>query len=352
MVQWDFIVNPFTVTVTLAAKSQQLTLQGTLQQGRVLNPITISQSSTVPTTGYGHQDARNATGFITFYNGQSTQQFVPAGTILTSASGVEVVTDADASMPAADLTANPPVIGQTTVSAHAVHAGSTGNIQAYDINTPCCSSVVAKNVNGFTGGQDERDFQTVAKSDITTTAAPLKVTLAQSAQGALQGQLKTNEALVTPSCATTTTGDHQPGEEAVQVKVTVSETCSAVAYDQASLQTKVTALLTQQAAKQLGTGYSLLDTVQVSVKQATVNHTPPLVFLSFHAQGTWVYALSQAEQGHIKQLIAGKTKQAALHILQSLPGIERVSLQSSGFGDDTRIPKNLSAIHLMIFYSI
>jgi hypothetical protein len=71
--------------------------------------------------------------------------------------------------------------------------------------------------------------------------------------------------------------------------------------------------------------------------------------LSFSCVSTWVYALSSAEQKYMKKLIAGKTKEQALQLLHGLPGIERVSLQSSGFGDDTRIPKDISHIHLLIF---
>jgi hypothetical protein len=48
-------------------------------------------------------------------------------------------------------------------------------------------------------------------------------------------------------------------------------------------------------------------------------------------------------------LLAGKPKDKALELLASLPGIERVSIQSSGFGDDTRIPKEGAHIHLLIF---
>src|SRR2546423_15308488 len=139
--------------------------------GRLLNPITLSQSATAGTTGKGHQDSTKATGTITVYNGQFTSQTIQAGTILTGADGVQIITDQDAPIPAA----NPPIFGQVTVSAHAVQAGSKGNIPAYDINSACCfASVLAKNPDNFTGGQDERNFPTVAKADIASTATPLK----------------------------------------------------------------------------------------------------------------------------------------------------------------------------------
>ena len=353
-VQLYFMLNPYTVTVTLYTRSQQVSLTGTLQLGRVISPLTLSQSQTVPATGRGHQDARSATGFITFYNGQSNQVTIPAGTLLTSASGMQIVTTQDATIPAADLTANPPVFGQTTVPAQAVSKGSNGNIPAYDMNETCCApSVVAKNLTSFSGGQDERDFQTVEPSDITNTAASIKTTLDQSMQDTLTGQLKSGEALVSPHCTPTTTADHQAGAEATQVKVTVSETCSAIAYNSQELTSNVTQLLTAQATKKFGTGYSMLDTPQVNITQAESNHTAPfLVFLTFHAQSTWVYALTSQDQQLLKKLIAGKTTAKALQLLTRLPDIERMSLESSGFGDSSRIPKAISSIHLALYYGL
>src|SRR5260370_30983165 len=125
----------------------------------------------------------------------------------------------------------PPVFGKVTVSAHVTTTGAQGNIAAYDINQTCCAtSILVKNTAPFSGGQDARDFQTVTKQDIANAAASLKTTLAQSMQGALTGQVKTGEALITPPCTPKARPDHQIGDEATQIKVTLSETCSGVAY--------------------------------------------------------------------------------------------------------------------------
>lgn len=345
--QLYLIINPYTVTVSLLAKSQQVTLTGTLNLGRALNPITLSQSSTANTTGKGHQDARSAVGYITFYNGQLQSVFVPAGTILTGSSGVQIVIDQDANISAA----NPPTWGITTVPAHAVSKGSRGNISAYDINQGCCNGVKAVNQASFSGGQDERNFQSVAKSDIESAAAPLKSDLAASLQGALEGQLKQGEELQSLPCNPSVTSDHAVGQEATEVKVTMSETCSGIAYNNQELTNKVTQLLTGQAVKKLGSGYSMLESPQVSIIQAAVSHIPPTVSLSFQAQSAWVYAVSESEQKHIKNIIAGKSKDEAISLLASLPGIESVSMQSSGVGDDTMMPKHIANIRLAIIYA-
>src|SRR5260370_3077683 len=152
--QLYIIIHPPTTTIVLMLKSQTVSLSDSIRTGRVIPPITLSQSQSAPTTGRGHQDARAAQGTLTFYNGQPAQQFVPAGTQLTGADGVLIATSQDATIPEANLTANPPIFGQTTIPAKAVSVGDGSNKQAYDINETCCAtSVVAKNTSSFYGGQ-------------------------------------------------------------------------------------------------------------------------------------------------------------------------------------------------------
>jgi hypothetical protein len=340
------ILNPPIATVTIIPKSQTVTLSSTLQLGRVLPPLTISQSQTVPTTGKRHQDAKAATGTVTFYNGQQTSQTIAQGTVFTGSDGVTIETTQRATIPPGN-----PSIGYATVTitAQAVQAGSTGNIQAGDVNTPIATAVFVKNTH-FTGGQDERDFSTVSTQDIHKISTPLKTSLTQSMQGALQGQLKPDEQLFILPCSPTVISDHPIGQEATQVKVTVSQTCSAVAFNPQALEERVTALLSTQALQKLGAGYSLLGQVQVNIKQATVTNNPKtLVFLSFSVSGTLVYAIENSEQQHIKSVLAGKTKQEASRLLSSLTGVTRASIRFDGFADDTRLPKNSSYIHILLF---
>jgi len=330
--------------ITLILKSQEVSATTTLQTGRILAPLTLSQSASVPATGRGHQDPKQATGTITFYNGLFTAQTVSAGTILTGTSGVQIVTDQDAFIPAA----NPPTWGIATVSAHADSAGSNGNIAAYDINQQCCATAIkAVNTASFSGGQDERNFSFVTKTDIENAAILLKAAVSQSVTAALQTQLKDNEQLQSLPCAPQVSADHQINEEASSVKVTATLTCSAVAYNQTTLQQQATQLLTTQAFKKLGAGYSLLGTIQVTVTHAIPTHTIPTLVLSL--TGTWTYALSSRQQQHIKDLVKGRTYQEALHILRLLPGIEKASL---AWDEHTKMPEDPKDIHLLLITGI
>jgi hypothetical protein len=97
--------------------------------GRVLPALTLAQSQTVAATGKGHQDATRAGGNLLFFNGSFAAQTIDAGTVYTGRDGVQVATDHTITVAAA----NPPYVGQATVSATAIHAGAHGNIQAGDI---------------------------------------------------------------------------------------------------------------------------------------------------------------------------------------------------------------------------
>jgi len=334
-------LNPPIVTITIIPKSQQISLHAAAQLGRLLPSLTISQEATTSTSGQKHQQARQARGTITFYNGQFQSITVPAGTILKGSSGVQIATDQEADIPPG----NPPTYGQAAVPAHAINPGARGNIPAYDISQACCASaVLVKNTTPFYNGQDKRDYKSVAGRDIDILSASLKTSLAQSMQGALQGLVKPNEGLQTLPCSPNVTADHQTGQEAVLVKVTVSETCSGVAYSQKVLQNLATDLLSQEAVKKLGPGYSLLGTVHMTIIQATVSHMSPT--LAFSCQGMWVYMLSDTAQEHLKHLIAGKRKDQAISVLSHVPGIEAASI--AGVDDNQSLPKNPSFI---IFHS-
>src|SRR6266566_573688 len=328
-----------TATITIIPKTQTIAATAILPiaelQGRMLPALTLSQSQIVQATGKGHQDARAATGIVTFYNGLSTSQSVAIGTILTGIDGIAITTDETATIPPA----NPPSLGETSITAHAVKPGSSGNIQAGDINTTLSTGLFVKNTSDFTGGRNARDFRYITKDDIQLAISALTPKLSQSIQAALRAQLKAPEQLVNPTCNRTINSDHQPGDEASSVQVSVSETCSAVVYNKDALQTQATVILTHQALKKLGTGYRLFGSIQVQVTWATT--TQPTLALSI--KGTWVYSINEQR---VTNLVAGKPKLTAIRLLSKLPGIQRISI--AGISDNSPLPDDLSHIHILI----
>ncbi len=320
----SFLVPLFTpsATVTIIPVERTITTRAVIQvPGRALLPLTLMQSMSAPATGNRHQDATRATGTITFYNGLLSSQTIAAGTVLTGNDGVHIITDQAASIPAG----NPPIYGQVTVSARAVLAGEQGNILAYDINQACCAtSVVAKNTQPFIGGQSARDVLVVTRTDINTVVTSLLVTLSQSENAALQAQLRPGEALITPNCTPRISSDHKPGDEAKQVSISVSVTCSGIAYTAHTLHQNAIQLFTSDATSKLGAHYTLVGDIQITIIHATSRQGQAQMLVL--VTGTLVYQITPPIQQHLLHLIAGKPQQQALATLLTFPGIQEAHI--------------------------
>ncbi len=334
-------------TVTILPIERSLTTTAAIQvQGRQVAPLTLSQSATVPATGKRRQAATRASGTITLYNGLLTSQTIAAGTVLTGSDGTQVVTD----QPAVISAASPPIEGHITVPAHALLAGASGNIPAYDINQACCAtSVLAKNREAFTSGAAAKDFLVVTRENIRTAASQLQATLSQSERAALEAQLRPNEQLIAPSCPPYVSSDHKPEDEATHVTVTASETCSGIAYIAHEVDANATQLLTTEALKRFGTGYSRIGDLHFSVLHAIMtDRMQGLAMLTLTLDATYVYTLTPGVKQHLVKLIAGKLKQRAIIILLRFPGIQSASMHLTG--NYSALPADPSHIHLIVMY--
>src|SRR6266699_589090 len=332
-------------TVTIIPVERNITLTTAIQvHGRELPALTLIQSTTAPATGKQHQDPTRAACTITFYNGLLSSQTVAAGTIVTGNDGVQIITDQAARIPAG----NPPSYGQVTVSAHAVVAGPKGNVPAYDINTACCAtSVVSKNTESFTGGAAAREYLVVTRADINTAVTSLLLTLSQSENAALQAQLHPGEALITPSCNPSVSSNHHPGDEAKQITITVSETCTGFAYVAQQVYADALQLLTAQATTTLGAEYALLGDIQITIVHATaIYRSQGRASMVVQVTGTWVYQITPGVQHHLLNLIAGKTMQQAGAMLVQFLGI--AGAQISVKGGNRTLPQDPGSIHIIV----
>jgi len=333
------------ITVTLFSKEQAVTSVNTIRlaSARALQPITMRQQETTSATGKAHQDAAAARGTITLFNGLYSQQFVPAGTQLISASGITVATDQAVTVPAG----NPPFYGQTTVPAHALSAGARGNIAAYSVNTACCfASGRAENTVGFIGGADARDYTYVRQSDLTRLTADLLPAVTNTMQQSINGDLAEGEQAYQFPCNPRVNADHSPGDEAGSLTVSVTETCSAIAYDPQEIAAQAERAVTQQALTILGSGYTLLDTPTADIQ--TMSEAKAAITARIQSQGVLIYRIGNLTG--LKTRLLGKNTQQALQLLRSLPTIENV--QITGLDQtSSRLPKNADAIRLTVIYN-
>ncbi len=81
------------------------------------------------------------------------------------------------------------------------------------------------------------------KSDMTSAMATLKAELDQETTDQVQRERQRGQALLPLSCLTSSSANHQPGDQALSVQVTVSEHCTLLAYSLVSVQQQAMALL-------------------------------------------------------------------------------------------------------------
>ncbi len=323
---------PATATITLVSAEQQVTAEGTITVGAHVFPaISKTQEQTVPTTGHGHTPATAARGVVTFYNALTSPQSIPSGTQFSGASGEQVVTDATAYVPAGNLSSN----GQATVRAHAIAYGPQGNIKAGDIFGPCCKPFIQVVNSAFSGGQNARDFQAVAKSDIDSTVSSLTTQINHAMQTSLATLAASDETLVMPvPCTTQHVSNHPIGAEAGMVTITVSETCNPLAYNTSEFLAKVSSTLAGAAPQ----GTTQIGDIITHISKAML--TGQMLLLTVNVSGSFGYRYnSQA----LAKSVAGKSQQDVTRLLLQLPGVQRVQVQGT-------IPGQADHIRVVVIY--
>jgi hypothetical protein len=233
--------------------------------------------------------------------------------------------------------------------------GPLGNIAPLDLNGLCClAGISVKNTMAFHDGQYAYDFPMVTQADIDHAAGPLLAALTPQTQATLHAQVSPNERLAGPvQCQPAVIPDHPVGSNASQVTVSVQVTCHAETYDDGAVVRLVTGVLLQHASTTLGADYALRGTINTTITPAGAppHAKPGILTLLVTGQGAWVYQMRWAEQARLTKLIAGLSRQQAVHVLQQqeLGHLAAVHIQISGlWTDGTRLPADPARIRLLV----
>ena len=303
-------------------------------QARILKATSATQSSTAQSTG--SIPGAKASGTLQFTNLGTASIFVAAGT-LTGGDGVQVFHGA--------LTIPPATI---TAPGTAVSVGASGNIAANDINGRCCgnSNIFVRN-QAFSGGRDPQPNSVVQQSDITSATTALQNALTPGTKAALQKQIHANEQTVNSvTCTPTVSANHKAGDQAKNVTVTGTITCTQEVYDQQGAKTLAANLLKAEAQKNLDSTYTLLNNnVVTHITTVSIIDAHGTVSLDVNAEGIWVYQFSDAMKQNLAKLIAGKSQAAARTLLLQQMGVSDAQITiSSG----TTLPTNAADITIVI----
>jgi serine/threonine protein kinase len=298
-----------------------------------------SQSQTTPTTGSKQTPATRAIGTLSVTClSPSSPLTINAGTVFTGNDKISVATDTTVTTSGC----------HTPITAHAVKSGQNGNITAKDIDQPYQGYKVL-NETAFSEGQDAKTIAVVAQSDIDTTSAALEDVLMPAVKQALPTKLNANErSFGDPQCTPTATSDHAAGDEATKVTVSMTMSCTVESYDNDGAQARAKALLSNQAANNLGSDYGLIGNITTTIGQPTlVDNSPGTISLPVTAEGVWVYKWSNDQKQYLARKVAGKSAQKVKFLLAGQKGVDAVNLQLSR-GDSGMLPSDTSHIRVEV----
>ena len=161
---------------------QQPVIRTTLRVPAVLLPLqTMTTTVAILPTGNKTYKATFAYGTLAITNGSIIASELPQGLILVARNGTEIVLDATAFAPAGSAEG----YGFTTVPAHALISGRSGNIPAFAINQVEGTSIYIRNQEPFTGGRDAYTVKEITSQDEQTARNHARTMLLRALSGKL-----------------------------------------------------------------------------------------------------------------------------------------------------------------------
>jgi hypothetical protein len=314
-----------------ATREDSLTIMAVLRpqdptqsQLHLLTATRSSPTISVQPTGRVHLPATLAGGTLSWLNQEPYQQTVAAGTVLTSSTGVQIVTAAPVVIGPSAL----PSSGAATGMAYAKQAGANGNIPAGSVDFLCgsCGPGISVNNNAspFTGGRDATTLAVLSQGDIDQATAPLSSQLTDQARAELLRLVPHGDkSVAAPSCSPHIHANHQPGEQlalGTAVALSLTETCSLRVYDPSDAQARAVALFLARVGGHFPSSqFSSFITV---LPQKPTGLSSAGVALPFRVSGRWEYRITRQELRAMQRMIAGQTRQQALQLLAHAPGVQ------------------------------
>jgi Baseplate J-like protein len=338
-----FVLDPFPATIQLypaeTTQHGQLQLSFSPTSGsqivRMLS-VTKKVSDHAQTTGLRRNTATGAVGILTWYNATNTSYYLPAGLQFSTSDGQRIQTTSATTLPIGGL----PTASQATVNAQVLQPGSQGNIAAQAINVQCpCdlgllqgtlpSGVSVTNRTPFSGGANSTSYATVTAHDINPTKVNKQST--QQSLTELEHQYALGDhQIISPHCISTNQADHSIGEQAQQVTITSTTTCSVEVYNAPLVQQQAATQWYNQVQYTLPS-WTCITPVAADITSATLQ-LQGIVTILVDTSGTWKSHITIDVISSLKSQMVGKTHQQVLKILASLKGIGHGPIQQFGGG--------------------
>lgn len=304
---------------------------------------TFNQSGTGKATGSAKVGTAKATGTVTFTNNGGTPVDIPSGIIVSTSTGVQFATAADA---VANVNGN--VAGNTVlVPVQAQKPGESGNVPAGSITLiPDDSmSAIAKNNNipaanlkllvtntAASNGGGAGIAPAVSATDLNNERADLRAQLDTSIATWLKSQLAPGDVASTPTKTETVVGapqENQVVDNSGTFNMTMSIHARALVVRNATIQQASVAQLNGALNKERSS-YVVVSGAAVGVSQLKTTGDDNALTLNFTATGKTVPRIDKQQ---VQNLIKGKSIQDAQTLLKTqVPNVENAAVNvSPGF---------------------
>lgn len=311
-----------TISVTVVPKDFQGQTDLSLNTQSVTTSVDLtSQANTTGSKVVG--DA--AGGQVTISSTLDSAKTFPAGTVLTSPSGLKFVTNDSVTVASASGSADSLVPGKTNVKVTASAIGTDSNLSSgtvFRVGSNAVTQIAAKNDAAMAGGTS-RQARAVSADDISKLESQIIASAKQQAQDKLTTQIDANTTVLPESVSVTIAKenmDHKAGEEADSVTIQVTAKAVALTVAKADLD----AAIRDQILSQLPAGFTNVTQSSQSfsgLKTDKDNKT------TLNVQIT-AKLLPVIDHIKIKDSLLGKSVTAARDILSQIPGSTKIDIQT------------------------
>ena len=286
--------------------------------------VSVNGSKSIPTSGTRTIPGTQASGTLLFSNGSTFPVTVPAGSIFSARSGVQVRLSQSVIVPRRVNGVN----GTASGPGVAVQVGQSGNLAPGALNVTCCGgSLSVSNPAAFSGGSDARAEHFVAQSDVDGVKNALLTELETQATQRLDGQLQPDESRAGQPVFTVLLSASPPvGSVSTQVSVSVSISADALAYNARLVSQLASQLLGAEAAQTVGATYRQRGNLTIAPPAVEQQGQAGQLYLSIAVSGLWSYNITSSMQEQWRQAIKGASTTLAQSYLSTRPGVSAVHI--------------------------
>jgi hypothetical protein len=265
-----------------------------------------------------------ATGSVSIINGTSSPRNFPAGTSITSPSGLKFTLDTSVDVASASGTADPNSYqpGKATVKITAAAIGSDSNLTAgtqFRVGSFSSLDYVARNESAFAGGSS-RQVQTVSAKDLTELRSSLVAELSEQSKAQLLSESDSGT-LIIPQSVSFKTQSEKPNHQVDDVSDSVSLNLSLKATALSISRETLDKIISEQISTVIPAGFAQSKALDYDFEVLGVEEQKFRISVNATTE-----LLPVIDKKQIVQKILGKSETEADSYLRSLPNISKVDV--------------------------